>query len=271
MIGVHINSNINEIINELDKYDDCNIFQLFVDPFYKNKEIYEKFKNKNKSRNNKIVVHASYTINIAQNWDEYSWSARQLIEEINTAEKIDAFGIVVHLGKKLTLTIEEAINNMYTFLLYIESQIRNTKIKILIETSTGQGSEMCYKIEDLAQFYRKLSHHKDIKIRERFGICLDTCHIFSAGYDISNKERISIFLDMMDEMIGLTHIKLVHLNDSKNELGAKLDRHENIGKGFIGEEALKIIGKIFNNVNVPIILETPDKYLMNDIKILKKI
>jgi deoxyribonuclease-4 len=270
MIGVHINSDINEIINEIDKYNDCNIFQLFVDPFYKHNKKYEEFKIKNSNNGNKIVVHASYTINIAQNWNEYSWNARQLIEEINTAEKINAFAIVLHLGKKMKLTIEEAINNMYTFLLYIDSQTRNSTVKILLETSTGQGSEMCYKLEELAQFYRKLSMHSDDKIRNKFGICLDTCHIFSAGYDISNKERISIFLDMFDRMIGLTHIKLIHLNDSKNEIGAKIDRHENIGKGFIGKNALKIIGKIFNSVNVPIILETPDKYLMDDIKIIKE-
>jgi len=271
MIGYHIDSNIKNILNEISdiKKNKCNIVQLFIDPFYKKYEIYEEFKKYAKINNIKIVIHASYTINIAQNWNNHSWWIKQFILEIESANKIGAFAIVVHLGKQLNISNEEALNNMFTSLLYVHNETKKIDIKILIETSTGQGTEMCYRLEDLAHFYRKFSNIKNDDIKDRFGICLDTCHIFSAGYDISNKKKIEMFLDIFDEMIGINNIKLIHLNDSKKELGSNIDRHENIGFGSIGKKGLFLIYKFFSKLKVPIILETPLKYIENDLKLLK--
>ena len=152
--------------------------------------------------------------------------------------------------------------------MYIYQQTKDIKIKILIETSSGQGSEIGYKLEDLAYIYRKFSKHDNKDIVDRFGICIDTCHIFAAGYKICNKESREIFFDNLNELIGLEHIKLVHLNDSKSAYSSHVDRHENIGKGHIGKEAILIIATIFKNLDIPIILETPFKHIYDDLQML---
>lgn len=267
MIGVHIDSNIHNILDEAIKYKNlgCNLLQLFVNPTHnindngETKELYDIFRAYVEREKIKIVVHISYTINCAQHWTEQSWWIIQFIREIELAYKLGAFAVIIHLGKLLDLTKEEGINNMFTSLLFVHQKTKQTGIKILIETSTGQGTEMAYKIDDLAYLYRKLSKHKNDEIRERFGICMDTCHVFAAGYDISTKDKAKIFIDLLEETIGLRHIKLIHMNDSKKPLGSHVDRHATIGKGYIGDEALMFIQRFFQKINVPIILETPSR------------
>jgi deoxyribonuclease-4 len=273
MFGVHIDSDPTKIGTEIEKYHNmgCKVIQLFVDPFYKRKIEYELFKTYADINKMNIVVHISYVINSAQEWNYHSWWIKQFIMEIESAEKMDAFSVVVHLGKQLDISREEAINNMFTSLLYVHDQTKSTKVKILIETSSGQGSEMCYRLNDFAHFFRKFANHRSNEIRERFGICLDTCHIFAAGYDIRTTDVIKSFFNSFEEMIGIKHIKLIHLNDSKKDLGSNVDRHHNIGRGFIGKNGLKSIIKIFGHLGVPIILETPDEYVENDLKFVKKI
>lgn len=273
MIGAHIDNDINNLIKSstIIKKTGGNCVQIFVNVMNKKQHEYEKFKQYLNKNNMKCIVHASYTINCAQNWSEYSWWIKQFIEEIKIANMINASGIVIHLGKQLKLTKEEALNNMYSSLLYVYSKTIHTNVKILIETSTGQGSEICYKLEDLAYFYRKILSHKNKTIKTRIQLCVDTCHIFAAGYDIRNKSTIHQYLDKFNELIGLEHIKLIHLNDSKYDIEQKLDRHENLGKGYIGKHALLYFSKIFINLNVPIILETPNDNILNDLSKLKTI
>jgi deoxyribonuclease-4 len=267
LFGSHIDSNINNIQDELKIINNYNgnLVQFFVHSNL-NKKDYEKIKNDLSKYNIKAVIHASYTINIAQEWSEHSWWLKQLYLEMELAEYIGAFGIVIHLGKQLKLSTQQGLNNMFTSLLYIHNKTKNFNLKILLETSTGQGSEMCYNLEDFAYFFNKF-----LKInKDKFRICLDTCHIFQAGYDIRTKKNINKYLNDFDRMIGIKYIGLIHLNDSKNELGSKLDRHESLGEGFIGEDSIKYISKFFFNVNVPIILETPDSNkLKKELDLLK--
>ncbi len=251
LFGSHINSNINNLNKEINKIKDYggNLVQFFINIRNNNKD-YDFLKKENI----KIVIHASYTINIAQEWNEHSWWLKQFLLEIEMAEYIGAFGIVIHLGKQLKLSSQEGLNNMYTSILYIYDKIKNLNIKIFFETSTGQGSEMCYNLEDFAYFFNKF-----LKInQDKFRICLDTCHIFQAGYDISTIDNINLYLKDFERLIGLKYIGLIHLNDSKNSLGSKLDRHENLGFGHIGKENLLYISNFFMKSNVPIVLETPD-------------
>lgn len=262
MIGTHINSELDKLLDESNRVykSGGQIIQMFVnlDPD-KTKTIYNKLNQLLIDLGMKCIIHISYTINCSQNWDNYSWWIKQFIIEIEQANKLNALAVVVHLGKQLDLTIEEAINNMYMSLLYVHNQTKKYQsVKILIETSTGQGSEICYNMENLAHFYNKLSKHKNEEVRNRFGICLDTCHIFSAGYDISTVPKCKIYLDTFNKLIGLEHIKLIHLNDSKKEVGSHVDRHENIGKGFIGKKSLVYFCKLFHRLEVPIILEVSD-------------
>lgn len=267
-IGCHIDSSINKILESAQHaYNSgANIVQFFVNTTVQNKSVYDELKKFLATNKIKSVVHISYTINCSRNWDEYSPWIGQFIDEIILADHMGCFACVVHLGKQMDLSIEESINNMYTSLLHVYQNTKNTKIKILLETSTGQGSEIAYKLDDLAYIYRKFSKHKNSDIVKKFGICFDTCHVFSAGYDIRNKESREIFFDNFNELIGLDHIKLVHLNDSKVSMGAKVDRHENIGKGYIGKEAIAVLIKVFEASGVPMVLETPYEHIIDDLK-----
>jgi deoxyribonuclease-4 len=257
-----IGSHIDDIENIPNK---SNIVQLFKD-----NKILDKT-NKNIVKNK--VIHASYIINLANNWDEYSWWIDLFINEILYAAEIDAMYIVVHLGKQLKLSKKEALNNMFTSLLYVhdETKKKANNVKILLETSSGQGSETCFLLEDLAYFYKKISTHKNTQFKNRFGICLDTCHVFAAGYDITSSKNIKYFLNKFNKIIGIDHIKLVHLNDSKNSLGSMIDRHANIGTGHIGKKSLLCITKFFIKKNIPIILETPAKHHNEEIQFLRTI
>lgn len=270
LIGIHIDSSqegIKESILKAKKYG-ANFVQFFVNTSIKDKKFYLEI-NKLLSENKmKCVVHASYTINLAQNWDSYTWSVHEFIDEIKLASIVGAEFIVVHLGKLLNLSKEEGINNTYTSLLYIHNETKESKVKILLETSTGQGTEMGYKLEDLTIIYRKLSKHRNEEIVDRFGICLDTCHVFSAGYNFNNKKAVEIFFDNFNELIGIGEIKLVHLNDSKVPCGSKVDRHENIGKGHIGKKMLDVLSNIFKKYKIPQILETPYPGIYEDLRLL---
>ena len=270
LFGSHIDSNISNIQNELkiiNKYNG-NIVQFFVHSNL-NKKDYTNIKKTLDKYNMKLVIHASYTINIAQEWSEHSWWLKQLYLEMELAEYLGAFGIVIHLGKQLKLTTQQGLNNMYTSLLYIYNKIKDFNIKIFLETSTGQGSEMCYNLEDFAYFFNKFLKINNIT-KDKFRICLDTCRIYQAGYDISTKKNIDKYFNTFEKLIGIKYIGLVHLNDSKNKLGSKLDRHQNLGYGYIGKESINYIAEFFFNLNVPIILETQNK-LKEELKLLSNI
>lgn len=269
MYGLHINSDPNKIISELDKYKKtCKVIQMFVNINKKYNNIYEQFKLKLKELSMNVVIHASYTINIAQEWSEYSWWITQLIEEIKIADKISAKYIVIHLGKKLDLDDNTAMNNMYSSLLYIHNQTKKLSIKLLLETSSGQGSEMCTTITSLSVLMNKFLNSPNELIKNRFGVCVDTCHIFSAGYAINNKDETIKYINEFEEKIKISNIKLLHLNDSKNGVGSNVDRHENINNGYIGITGLEPIIKLCFKLNIPIILETPDDNIKNDLDIL---
>jgi deoxyribonuclease-4 len=248
LIGYHIDlNNINNLNNNI------KLIQIFIDSNM-NKNKIDNIKKILKNNNIKLIVHSSYTINIAEDWNEYSPWIKQLYYEIEIAEYLNAYGIVIHLGKQLKKTKEQALNNMYSSINFIYNKIKKFNIKILFETSTGQGSELGYNLEDFAYFFKKF-----LKIdKNKFRICIDTCHIFQAGYNIINKKNIDNYFSNFDKLIGIKYIGLLHLNDSKNKLAMKKDRHENIGEGFIGKKPLFYIANFFNKLNIPIILETPN-------------
>jgi deoxyribonuclease-4 len=264
-IGIHIDSSPSSLIDQIKYYHNkkCKIIQLFVTLNKSAKNFYKPIKELCYKLKIKITVHISYTINIACDPNKYSWSIRQFIEEIKIAHKIGAFAVIVHLGKQLDLPLEVALNNMLINLLKVHNETKDLDIHILLETSTGQGSELCYNLDDFAKFYKRIKY-------KRFGICLDTCHIFNAGYDIKTIKSIEKYLKDFDKKIGLTEIKLIHFNDSHNKLGEKIDRHANIGKGYIGENGLKQIAIFFLKIGVPIVLETPNEYINDDFEKLKK-
>lgn len=224
---------------------------------HKSSKELDEFKNFLIENKMKVVVHSSYLHNLARDWDQYSWWIKNIELEIQYAHQIGAIGLIIHCGKKLLLSIEEAYNNMYSALVYLHNQTKKySDVKIILETSTGQGSEILYKMEDLAHFYKKINRNPNKDIRKRIGLCIDTCHVFSAGYNLKTIDDVKLFLETFEELIGLRYVALIHLNDSKVELGSQVDRHANIGQGYIGWTGLKYIFDFFTNLNIPVILET---------------
>jgi len=237
--GIHIN-NIKKI-NKIRKYGGTWVQIMYPNIF--------------KINSMNVVLHLSYTINIAEKWNIFSPWIIQFIDEIFKAEKINAKFVVIHLGKQKDKLKEECYNNMLTTLYFVHQQTKKINIKILLETSAGVGSDLCYKIEDLIYFFNKIKNHPDKLFSDRFGICIDTCHIFVAGYDISNYEIFCSYMEMFNNLVGLNYIKLVHLNDSLNEVGSRIDKHENLGDGYIGKGLIPII-KYFTKLNIPMLTET---------------
>lgn len=227
--------------------------------------------------NNKMgcVAHSSYLHNLCKDFDEDSWWIKNIEREIKYCSVIGCKYFVLHFGKYLDKDISDAYNNMYSALLHIHNKtLMYENVIILLETPTGQGTQICYKLEDLAVFYKKISNSLNKSFRKRVKICLDTCHVFTAGYDIRSKMKVDKFLDMFDELVGIKYVKLIHLNDSKVPLGSLVDRHYNIGNGFIGYSALQYVFDYFVEKGVWIILETPGngykteiRQLLGDIKV----
>ena len=266
LIGIHISD-----LPEIEKYNKTNIkfFQLFVSPLkeYKTNEKYTKIFKLISKKNIKLVVHASYSINLSKHWKDTDWWIQQLSRELKIANDIGAFGIVIHTGKQLKLSKEEAINNMFTSFLHVHSMINNN-IKILIETPSGQGTETLIELESLCRFMNKFYKHPDKKVNDRFGLCIDTCHIYASGIDITKQNILNRYFETIDKCIGIDKIKLCHVNDSKGNLGSKLDRHQNIGDGNIGKKAIINVVKFMNRLKIPMILETPYEKIYEDYKLL---
>ena len=223
---------------------------------------------KNNQVNNseiKIIVHASYTINLCNDWDKYSWWILLLLNEIDAAIQLKSKYIVLHFGKSKNLDLNIAYNNMYTSLVYVCNKIKELDIIILLELPAGQGTEICSTLESLQLFYSKI---KNKEFNKKIKICLDTCHVHASGYSLNSEYNINKYLKEFDDKIGLQNIKLIHLNDSKYEAGKKLDRHEALGLGTIGLNNLIYIYKFFILRKTPIILETPGLSYKKELKLL---
>lgn len=195
-----------------------------------------------------IIVHAPYIINLANNKDEskYDFSIRFLKEEVKRCEKIGIKYLVLHPGSHVGIGVEEGIKNIIYALNKVNED--NQNVIILLETMAGKGTEIGTYFEQLKTII------DGVNDKTKIGVCLDTCHLNDAGYDISNFEKI---LDNFDQTIGLSYVHCVHVNDSKNEIGAHKDRHENIGYGTIGFDNLINVIYCPRLDNIPKILETP--------------
>ena len=195
-----------------------------------------------------LIVHAPYIINLGNKVKPETREIALIFleKEIRRVQEIGAYYLVLHPGSHVSQTVEEGIEAIIEALNLIIKE--NDNIMILLETMAGKGTEIGRSFEEIKYILDR------VKDPEKFGVCLDTCHINDAGYDITNFEGV---LDEFDNIIGLERIKVVHVNDSKNIRGAKKDRHENIGKGTIGFDIL------YNVVHNPRlkdavkILETP--------------
>ena len=205
---------------------------------------YELMKENN-IRLDKVIVHAPYIVNLA-NPNNFEFSVEFLVNEVDRCEQLGIKYLVLHPGSSVNVSREEAIDNITRGLNNILKC--NDKVVICLETMAGKGNEIGYRFSELKSII------SGVEKKESIGVCMDTCHLFDSGYDISDFDNI---LDEFDKEIGLSYLKCIHINDSKNTLGSRKDRHENIGFGNIGFDNLIKIIYHEKLKDIPKILETP--------------
>ena len=207
----------------------------------------EKLMKENKIDKDKVIVHAPYIINLAtDDLEKRTFSCNFLKEEIKRVETFGFHYLVLHPGSHVGIGTLKGINNIIDSLNKVIDE--NTKVVILLETMAGKGTEIGSSFEEIESIISKIDR------KENIGVCLDTCHINDAGYDLNDFDNI---LDNFDKIIGLDKLKCIHINNSKNIMASHKDRHENIGLGYIGFNNL--LNVIYNKKleDVPKILETP--------------
>jgi deoxyribonuclease-4 len=202
-----------------------------------------------------VVVHSSYLINLcAKDKKILSKSRKAFVEELKRCEMIGALGLVFHPGAHLGKGEDWAIKTIAESINLAHEETKNFKTLTIIETTAGQGTVVGYRFEQIRGII------DFVEEKERVGVCVDTCHLFSAGYDLRTEKGCESVFKEFDEIIGIDRIKVFHLNDSKRELNSRVDRHYHIGKGYIGKNAFRFIMKNPIFENIPKIIETPKGY-----------
>ena len=212
-----------------------------------------------------ILPHNSYLINLGHpDAEKRKKSINAFIDEISRANLLGLKMINFHPGSHLReISENECLENISNSINFI---IANTSdVKLVIENTAGQGSNLGYKLEHLAYLIDKTQN------KQRIGVCIDTCHFFAGGYDLRSKESYKKTMSEFDKLVGYKYLSGMHLNDSKNSLGVKKDRHESIGKGTIGLEAFENIMRDENIDEIPLILETINPEIWaEEIKLLRQ-
>ena len=234
----------------------ANTFQFFLRNPHSAKDIkfsdedIENFKDFAQKNNfTQIVAHSPYTMNLCSAKPGVrKFSAQILKSDLTEMNKIPGNFYNLHPGSHTGLGIKKGIEFISETLGKIFSQ-NNFETTVILETMSGKGSEVGSTFDEISDIIKNSGAGKNL------GVCFDTCHMFDAGFDFNNIEKI---LDEFDKKIGIEKLKAMHLNDSKNPMGSRKDRHEKIGQGFLG---LEVFRKILNNSyikNLPMILETPN-------------
>ena len=212
-----------------------------------NAEIGKKFMAENGIK--EVVVHAPYIINLANTTKEgyIDFAIDFLKEELRRAEAVGATQVVLHPGSHVGAGVDVGLNQI----IYGLNQVitKDQTVQIALETMAGKGTELARTFEELARIIDGVAYN------EHLSVTFDTCHVHDAGYDIKND--LSGVLTQFDKTVGLDRIKVLHINDSKNPVGAHKDRHENFGFGEIGFDALMNVIQVPDFKNLPKILETP--------------
>lgn len=211
------------------------------------------YKNKlSKSKIFPVVSHDSYLINLCAKDEELLKRSREgFIDEIIRCHLLGIPYLNFHPGAHMGAGEEEGIRLVAESINYAHEQTAEMKVESMIELTAGQGSSLGYRFEHVRDIIDK------VRDKNRMCVCIDTAHIFAAGYDIRTPEAYEKTMEEFSSIIGLDRLKCIHINDSKKPLGSRVDRHDHIGKGFIGSEGFKNIMNDTRLVNVPKILETP--------------
>jgi deoxyribonuclease-4 len=196
--------------------------------------------------------HDSYLINLASPTESlWKQSLEAFVIEIERADALGLAGLVIHPGSYVDSSEEEGLQRIVAAIDEAFGRTPQATVEIWLETTAGQGSSLGHRFEHLRAILDSVieSH--------RLGVCIDSCHIFAAGYPLSSPEDYRTTLSQFDSIVGLDRVRAFHLNDSKRELGSRVDRHEHIGKGRLGREAFRNILTDPRFAAIPMYLETP--------------
>ena len=274
-IGCHVSAS-----GSIDKSVDnavernCSAFQIFTRSPRSwhakdlTKEVIDAFKSKlkdSKIDRFAICAHMPYLPNLATPKDDaFEKSVNTLISEVERCAQLGIPYLVTHLGSHLGTGEEAGIKKLVEGLTKA-GQTKNDVI-ILLENTAGQKNSVGSDFKQLGEIFKQLKPGK------KFGVCLDTCHAFVAGYDLRTADKVKETFKEFDKHVGIENLKILHLNDARGELGCNLDRHYHLGLGGIGEEGMKSVVKFANKKKIPIILETPiddDRNDFENVKIAK--
>lgn len=291
-IGVYLHKvmNYNDIMSSLEKVKKlgANFLQFYVGSSYLTtlrekivltKDEIENIKAYMKKYDIKIVFHGLVRLNFCLDPTEkrFKWGIENLIYDMNLANSIGAQGVIIHLGyyktHKIDITYNACIKNFIKSIVYVlnnsNKNLNDNKPYIFIETSCNQPNSVGGTLEDLAQLYKDIPK----KYRTRVKLCVDSAHIFLAGYDIRIKEELVNYFNTFDKLIGIENLSMVHLNDTSKTLGSKINRHAPIGEGYIFKNKQNLINllAILKKYNMNIILETDEVNYKKEIKTIKNI
>jgi deoxyribonuclease-4 len=199
-----------------------------------------------------IVSHASYLINLATTNPEFhAKSIAAMIDELDRAERLGIQGVVLHPGAHLEAGVDAGLDQIARSLDQIHAAIPNHRTVTFLETAAGQGSCVGCTFEELGRIIDAVDD------KRRIGVCIDTCHIFAAGYEIRTREGYEKTIDEVDRFVGVENVGVFHLNDSKKALGSRVDRHQHIGDGELGLEPFRLLLNHPRFATIPKLLETP--------------
>ena len=205
-----------------------------------------------------ILPHDSYLINLGQPDEETLPKSRDaFLDELQRCEQLGLSMLNFHPGSHLKMiSLEQCLDRIAESINI--GLDRTSGVTAVIENTAGQGTNVGFSFQHLAHIISK------VEDKSRVGICIDTCHAYSAGYDLKTEEGYEATWKEFDEVIGLPYLRAIHLNDTKKELGSRVDRHDNIGKGLLGIDFFERIRKDARFDHIPFILETPDENLWRD-------
>ncbi|MGE3805190.1 MAG: deoxyribonuclease IV [Gemmataceae bacterium] len=205
------------------------------------------------------MAHDCYLINLASP-DEtlFRRSLDAFVVEVERAERLGLRYLVMHPGACLDAGEEFGLTRIANALDEVHARCPGYKVQVLLETTAGQGSNLGYRFEHLASLLARVAE------ADRLGVCLDTCHVYAAGYELAPEKEYRATFRTFDKLIGLRRLRAFHLNDSQKPLGSRVDRHAHIGKGCLGLEPFRLLVNDRRFANRPMILETPKEEGDND-------
>jgi deoxyribonuclease-4 len=210
----------------------------------------------------RLLAHDSYLINIAATDDVlFEKSVTALVTEIERADRLGLDYVVMHPGSHVGAGEDAGLARAVEGLDRVVERTPGAKVRILIETTAGQGTSLGWRFEHLRDLLRGVAD------RPRFGVCVDTCHIFAAGYPLFPRAAFLKTFRELDRSVGLEHVRAFHVNDSKKGLGSRVDRHEHLGRGCIGAEPFRWLVRDRRFRDLPMILETPKENAMDEVNL----